>query len=73
METFESVDDIVAMAGAVLSGLANPDNKPAPYFTYNDKAGWLPFFKGHNANPVEIPGLAVAYNPGPTTPENPNG
>jgi CubicO group peptidase (beta-lactamase class C family) len=121
METLESVDDIVAMAGAVLSGIANPNSKPTPYFTYNDKAGWLeaacieqvlgdswfnlvkeqfaslglspashpsqdgnqayfksgndwlPFFKGHNANPVEIPGLAVAYNPGPATVENPLG
>ena len=121
METLESVDDIVAMAGAVLSGIENPHSKPTPYFTYNDKAGWLeaacveevlgnswfnlvreqfsqmglsaashpsqdgnqayfqsggnwlPYFKGHNANPVEIPGLAVAYNSGPPTTDNPHG
>jgi hypothetical protein len=55
-----------------LSSASHPslEGNQAYFQTGND---WLPFFKGHNANPVEIPGLAVAYNPGPVTTDNPLG
>lgn len=122
METIESVDDLVAQAGAVLGGLepsnfaAKRANSPLA-LSYTDKAGWLEaavceevlgnswfnlvqemfdhmglensypsvdgnaqfigqsngkfktLMKGHNANPIEVPGLAVAYTRGPTNPD----
>lgn len=117
MESIGSVDDIVAMAGAVLQGV-DPDVFPIlePLGgSYTDKSGWLEaaiceevlgnswynlireqfdrmglseashpsqdgnaffqwdyqterfhtYFKGHNSNPKEIPGLAVPYALGP--------